>query len=80
VRALLGLEAELVALAVTFAAGITLERGASPWTEWPVLIEHFWPVLLRGWTSLALLAAVGQWVTARFVGPQAEAVGARRRP
>jgi hypothetical protein len=67
-RALAGLELELLVLALLFAAGITLDRGASPWVEWPELVKHFWRVLLRAWVSLALLAAVAQWVTSRFFG------------
>ena len=67
-RALAALELELLVVALLFAAGMTLNRGASPWAEWPELVKHFWPVLLRGWVSLALLAAVGQWITSLFVG------------
>jgi hypothetical protein len=65
-QALAALELELLVLALLFAAGMTLERGASPWADWPGLVKHFWPVLLRGWVSLALLAGVAQWITSRY--------------
>jgi hypothetical protein len=50
-RAIAGTELELFALALLFAAGVTLERGASPWAEWPDLVRHFGGVLLRSASS-----------------------------
>jgi hypothetical protein len=64
--ALLALELEVSLLAMLFAAGITLERGAFPWAEWPDLVKHFWPALLRGWIILALFAGAAQVAAARF--------------
>jgi hypothetical protein len=70
--ALAGSELELLVLGLLFAAGVTLERGALPWVEWPDLVRHFWRALVRGWVSLALLAAAAQWVTFRYFGPRAD--------
>jgi hypothetical protein len=67
-RAVAGTELELFVVALLFAAGVTLERGAMPWAEWPDLVKHLGRTLLRAWVSLALLAAVAQWITSGYFG------------